>query len=177
MLLDTTSEVTASRMNREDQFRNLLQDSQGRWQAIARSYAGPEAEDLFQAILLQIWQSLSTFRGESAGRTWCYRIALNTAINWRRSTRTRHRWLPTHDGYHASMIPAPIPDVEPNVTLHQLLADQEPAERAILLLLLDDVSYSDMAEILGTTEGTLRVRIHRLKQRIKERYKGQFDEL
>ena len=75
------------------------------------------------------------------------------------------------------MIPAPIPDVEPNVTLHQLLADQVPAERAILLLLLDDVSYSDMAEILGTTEGTLRVRIHRLKQRIKERYKGQFDEL
>ena len=176
MLLDTTSEVMASRMDREDQFLNLLQDGQGRWQAIARSYAGPEADDLFQEILLQIWRSLATFRGESAGRTWCYRIALNSAMNWRRSTRTRQRWLPTHDGYSASMIPSPVPAIEPTDSPHQLLADQTPADRAVLLLLPDDVSYSDMAEILGTTEGTLRVRIHRLKQRIKERYKGQFDE-
>ena len=75
------------------------------------------------------------------------------------------------------MIPSPAPAIEPTDALHQLLADQAPADRAILFLLLDDVTYSEMAEILGTTEGTLRVRIHRLKQRIKERYKGQFDDL
>ena len=164
-------------MDRKSQFLSLLQDDQGRWQAISRSYAGPDADDLFQEILLHIWRSLAAFRGDSAGRTWCYRVALNTAMNWRRSARTRQRRLPTHEGYSSAMIPSPALAIEPTDALQQLLADHAPADRAILFLLLDDVSYSEMAEILGTTEGTLRVRIHRLKQRIKERYKGQFDDL
>ena len=164
-------------MDRETQFLELLKDCQGRWRAIARSYAGPDVEDLFQEIVLQIWRSLATFRGESAGRTWCYRVALNTAMNWRRSTRTRRDRIPTQDGYRPEMLPSSVPASEPIGAVHQLLADQTPADRAILLLLLDDVSYTEMAEILGTTEGTLRVRIHRLKQRIRERYQGQFDDL
>ncbi|HEX4144467.1 MAG TPA: RNA polymerase sigma factor [Pirellulales bacterium] len=155
----------------------LLRDCQGRWRAIARSYAGSDEEDLFQEILLQIWRSLATFRGESAGTTWCYRVALNTALNWKRSARTRRDRLPTHDGYSSEMLSSSAPANESVGAVRQLLADQTPADRAILLLLLDDVGYSEMAEILGTSEGTLRVRIHRLKQRIRQRYQGQFDDL
>jgi RNA polymerase sigma-70 factor, ECF subfamily len=168
-------------MDRESQFLKLLSDDQGRWRAVARSYAGGDVEDLLQEILLQIWRSLDTFRGESTGRTWCYRVALNTAMNWRRSKRTRHNRLPTQAGYQSELIPsanaAPAAESESLDVVHQLLGEQSPTDRSILLLLLDDVSYHDMAEILGTTEATLRVRIHRMKERIRKRYGGQFGDI
>jgi RNA polymerase sigma-70 factor (ECF subfamily) len=168
-------------MDREAQFLQLLSEDQGRWRAVARSYAGGDVEDLLQEILLQIWRSLATFRGESTGRTWCYRVAINTAMNWKRSKQTRRNRLPTHDGYRSELIPsvgtAPVPANETLDMVHRLLDEQSPADRAILLLLLDDVSYGDMAEILGTSEATLRVRIHRIKERIRKRYGGQFDDI
>ena len=164
-------------MDREAKFLELFNDGQGRWLAIARSYAGNDAEDLFQEILLQIWRSLSHFRGESTVRTWCYRVALNTDMNWKRSTRSRRHWLPIHDSYDSASIPAASSARDSISKIHELLAEQTPADRAILLLLLDNVSYSEMAEILGTTEGTLRVRIHRMKERIRQNGKGLFDEL
>ncbi|HEY2841104.1 MAG TPA: RNA polymerase sigma factor [Pirellulales bacterium] len=168
-------------MDREAQFLELLKEGQGRWRAIARSYAGNDFEDLLQEILLQIWRSLATFRGESAGRTWCYRVAINTALNWKRSKRTRRQCLPTEEGYRSEQIPAAAlsPDQvnEPPEAIHQLLAEQTPADRAILILLLDDVSYSEMAEILGASEGALRVRIHRLKERIRKRFEGRYDDI
>ena len=61
--------------------------------------------------------------------------------------------------------------------LDRLLAEQSPADRTILLLLLDEVCYSAMAEIFGVTEGALRVRIHRLRQRLRSRCEGHFDDL
>ena len=164
-------------MNRESEFLELLKDGHGRWRAIARSYAGQDVEDLLQEIMLQIWRSLATFRGEATGRTWSYRVALNTAMNWKRSTQTRKNRIPTHDGSSSELLPSPPPTNEPMDVIRQLLAEQTPADRAILLLLLDDLSYGEMAEILGTTEATLRVRIHRMKQRIRQRHEGLFDEL
>lgn len=56
---------------------------------IARAYAGSEGEedDLDQEILAQVWSSLPNFRGHAAAGTWMYRVALNTALTWRRRTR------------------------------------------------------------------------------------------
>jgi len=163
-------------MDRKQQFLELLKNCHGRWRAVARSYAAADAEDLFQEILLQIWRSLEGFRGEAAEKTWCYRVALNTAMNWSRSAKTRRARLASHNGSRPSLGPVEASaNAESVEVLQGILAEQTPADRAILLLLLDDVGYGEMAEILGTTESALRVRVHRLKQRLRERYKGTFD--
>jgi RNA polymerase sigma-70 factor (ECF subfamily) len=97
-------------------------------------------------------------------------------MSWRRSERVRRERLPILDDYNPSMVPSPERKFESWDVVQQLLAKLAPADRAVLLLFLDNVTYSDMAQILGATEGALRVRIHRIKQQVAELYQGQYDE-
>jgi len=130
-------------------------------------------EDLFQEILLQVWRSLAMFRNQSALSTWTYRVALNTALTWRRSEQTRRQRLPIREGYNPALIPSPMAEVRSSEVLERLLAELTPADKAILLLFLDDVGYDEMADILGATAGALRVRIHRIKKQLTELHEGQ----
>ncbi len=65
-------------------FDDLLDRCRGRLAAVAGAYSREDADDLLQEILLQIWRSLATFKGDSSIDTWSYRVALNTALTWRR---------------------------------------------------------------------------------------------
>jgi RNA polymerase sigma-70 factor (ECF subfamily) len=163
-------------MDQQARFLDLLNANYGRWLGIARAYAGPDADDLFQEILLQVWRSLAMFRDESAMSTWTYRIALNTALSWRRLEQTRRRRLPIREGFSPELVRAPERENDASDVLERLLADLTPADKAILLLFLDDVGYDEMASILGATAGALRVRIHRIKKRLTELYSGQIHE-
>ena len=136
-------------------------------------YAGQNAEDLFQEILLQVWRSLRTFQGRSVVATWSYRVALNTALSWRRTERVRRNRPPILDGFDPSTVQAPEGPPAPSDLLQRLSSDLTPADRAVLLLFLDDVDYADMAEILGVSEGSLRVRLHRIRKRLAGLYQGQ----
>src|SRR5687767_11367389 len=79
-------------MTREETLLALLEQHARAMRRIAWAYAGAagEAEDLFQEILAQAWRSLPTFRGDSGAGTWLYRVALNTALTWKRRT-SKHR--------------------------------------------------------------------------------------
>jgi RNA polymerase sigma-70 factor, ECF subfamily len=163
-------------MEEQARFLDLLKANYGRWRGIARAYAGQEVEDLFQEILLQVWRALATFRDGSAMSTWSYRIALNTAMSWRRSEQTRRRRLPIRAGYSPALVPSPAIEADSSETLQRLLAELTPADKAILFLFLDDVGYDEMAFILGATPAALRVRIHRIKKRLTELHQGQLHE-
>ncbi len=163
-------------MDQQARFLELLQANHGRWRGIARAYARQDAEDLFQEILLQVWRALASFRGESAMSTWSYRIALNTAMCWRRSEQIRRRRLPIHAGYSPEIVPAPAAEAGSSEMLPRLLAELTPTDKAILLLFLDDVGYDQMASILGTTAGALRVRIHRIRKRLTQLLEGPLHE-
>jgi RNA polymerase sigma-70 factor (ECF subfamily) len=164
-------------MAQETAFLELLAANHGRWRAIARSYAAHDAEDLFQEILLQVWRSLRTFEGRSAVGTWCYRVALNTAMSWRRSEKTRRQRLPVRDGYDPATVPSRAKPDGPSDLLQRTFETLTPADRAVLLLFLDDVGYTEMGEILGASEGSLRVQVHRIKARLAELHRGETDEL
>jgi RNA polymerase sigma-70 factor (ECF subfamily) len=78
----------------ELQFRQWLGEHTGLLVKVARSFAeGPaDQDDLFQEILLQVWLSLPNFRDDSKPTTWLYRVALNTALAWKRSEKKRGRF-------------------------------------------------------------------------------------
>src|SRR5215813_12453576 len=58
---------------------------------VARAYTltSDECQDLAQEILLQAWRSLPSFEGKASPATWFYRVALHTAMNWRRKDKPR----------------------------------------------------------------------------------------
>jgi RNA polymerase sigma-70 factor (ECF subfamily) len=131
---------------------------------VARVYgaAHSDREDLFQEIALQLWHSVDSWRGDCAASTWIYRVALNTALAWRRRER-RHR-----DGRQDMEATAGLliaaPDRDPRLDwIYARIAALDEGNRALALLLLDGFSYRDMAQILGLTESNVGVKINRIK--------------
>ena len=148
-----------------------MKRNRGRLAAVCQTYGGQQSDDLMQEVLLQIWRSFSQFEERSGIDTWCYRIALNTAISWRRAAGRRNRILPpssteidkldgTADGHD---------DCE---LLKEFLDTLNDSDRAIVLMYLDDLSGSEMADVLGIGEGALRVRLHRIKKRLAGWHRG-----
>lgn len=142
---------------------------------VARAYtlSVEEREDLTQEILLQIWRSLPQFQNRSTPSTWCYRVALNTALGWQRKEgrrRARHEpWLA------ADELPGEGSDYAVNFQQRELVErlyaaiHQLPkADTALVLLYLDGLSYREMAEVLGLTESNVGVKLNRARKALGE---------
>lgn len=162
----TNSGVSNLQNSLEEQFKNLLQRNRHRIGAIARTYGRQQSDDLLQEILLQIWRSLPKLRAEAHVDTWCYRVALNTAISWTRSAARRQPFAAS--SLEAEQITGTVDGHDPFVLLHRFLETLPDTDRAIVLMYLDDISSPQMAEILGMTDGAIRVRIHRIKQKLSQ---------
>jgi RNA polymerase sigma-70 factor, ECF subfamily len=147
---------------------------------VARAYTltSEECQDLAQEILLQAWRSLPTFERKSNAATWFYRVALHTAMNWHRKDRPRRsRQQPfmeiqaiACDGANCAEQAEQRETVEQLYTaIHQL----PKTDAALVLLYLDGLSYREMAEVLGTSESNVGVKLNRAKKALSELMKGR----
>lgn len=154
----------------EKNFVQLVNQHQGLIHKVALMYeADPEARnDLFQEIVLQLWRSFPTFRGEEKITTWMYRIALNTAIS---GLRKKNRKPPTediHDG-HLNISETPDPDQEENLQrLQWAIRQLSEIDRAMILMALEEVPYDEIAETMGITQNNVRVRMNRIRERLRK---------
>lgn len=138
---------------------------------IARAYtrSAEDCQDLAQEILIQCWSSLPQFQGRATPSTWFYRIALNTALNWRRSDRIRkaHR-APCFelDGISAPGLDVVQSTVQKEMVerLYTAIHQLPGTDAALVLLFLDDLSYREIAEVLGITDSNVGVKLNRAKR-------------
>lgn len=123
-----------------------------------------------QEISLQVWKSLDRFGGQSHIDTWAYRIAINTALAWERSARSRKKQF-NKDQIDVSELGGSLAeeDAEKRI-LDEFLASLPDVDRAAMLLYLDNVPSGEAAEVLGLTEGALRVRMHRIRKSFEATY-------
>lgn len=156
---------------REQRFLDLVNANDARLVRLARAYGGSDWQDLRQDILLQVWRGIDRFEGRSAASTWLYRVALNTALTWRRRAGSASKTM----ALHGSLAPHPTAELSPRDPLQVLdgfLATLAGVDRAILLLYLEDTTYAEIAEVTGLSAGNVGVRINRLKRTFVERYIG-----
>ncbi|MGL4552134.1 MAG: RNA polymerase sigma factor, partial [Gemmataceae bacterium] len=135
---------------------------------VARAYArtAADCQDLVQDILLQLWQSVPRFGGRAGEATWVYRVALNTALGWhRKESRRRPRQFPLVDVEVPHHDPAQREAVE---GLYAAIRRLPAPDVALILLYMDDLSYREMAEVLGTSEGNVGVRLTRTRKALAE---------
>ena len=154
----------------EQEFLLLINQNQGIMRKVCHLYGRNDAdkEDLYQEIVIQLWKSFSSFRGEAKFSTWMYRIALNTAIsNLRKQSRKVELSFP-------EFIPKEIADTEEEKIKEEKLKEMYAAisrltevEKAIVMLYLEDKTYDEMEEILGISSGTLRVKMNRIKDKLR----------
>jgi RNA polymerase sigma-70 factor (ECF subfamily) len=156
----------------ERQFRQWLGEHTGLLLKVVRSFAeGPaDQDDLFQEILLQVWLSMPNFREDSKPTTWLYRVALNTALAWKRSEkkhRSRQSSLPVVDPIDRTTTSA---DAERNgKVVDQLYAAIRAlplAKRALVVLYLDGFTYREISEVVGISESNVGVSLNRIKREL-----------
>lgn len=129
----------------------------------------PDARnDLFQEIVLQLWRSFPSFRGEAKITTWMYRIALNTAIS---GFRKQTRLVKTEDlqEVHMNISDAWGDDREEDFQRLQWAVRQLPEiERAMIMMALEEVPYDEIAETIGITQNNVRVRMNRIREKLRK---------
>jgi RNA polymerase sigma-70 factor (ECF subfamily) len=155
----------------ETLFREWLAEHRGAVLKVARAYTvTPEdCQDLAQEILLQVWRSLPKFRGHASSTTWCYRVALNTALGWHRKERLRRTLQrPLPDVENLATPASHTPDREVVERLYAAIRRLPGAEASLVLLHLDGLSYRQMAEVLGISEGNVGVKLNRAKKALSE---------
>ncbi len=140
-----------------------------------------DAEDMTQESFLKAWRYLSSFQFESAFSTWLYRLATNCCLDLLRSKKRR----PTvslvsedDDGEEQSfdpVDPAPQPEEalirkEEQAQLQEALDSLEDTQRQIITLrVVNDLSYTEIAEILDLKEGTVKSRLSRARENLRKK--------
>jgi RNA polymerase sigma-70 factor (ECF subfamily) len=129
-------------------------------------------KDLYQNILIRLWKGLDSFAGHSSLRTWVYRICVNTSIDYLR-TRTIKK-----SGKFVRLDDWEISDASVNPE-NQLLVSEETTlmyncinqltfvDKTLISLYLEDLSYREIADIVGITPQNISVKIHRIKKYLK----------
>lgn len=148
------------------EFLNRCQDVLRR---VSRAYAdSPEdREDLFQEMVYQLWRSYPSFRGESSPGTWVYRVALNTAISALRR-KTRVEAPIALDEAKEPGAPAARDGGSRQVDLlYELIRKLNQVDRALVLLYLEEMSYKEIAGILGMSESQVGTRLSRIRVRLQ----------
>lgn len=137
---------------------------------VARAYGTNQADrdDLFQDIVLQVWNSIPAFRGDCSPSTWIYRIALNSALAWERGQGKHSRGRQDFDASTA-LLQAP-PAQDPRLEwIYARIAELDEVNRSLALLILDGFSYREMSEILGLSESNIGAKINRIKAALAAR--------
>ena len=167
-----TVQATMTTASGHEQFANLLERHRGIVLKVANTYCrhAEDRRDLAQEIAAQAWKAFAAWDSIRPFSTWLYRIALNVAISFVRSTRHPARQAMALDEIESE--PGQDDDATREVddgicALYRVIATLDPLNRALLLLYLDDKSQREIAEILGISETNVATKIGRLKLRIR----------
>lgn len=158
-------------MSKEAKFKEIFQANSKKIYHLCYSYTGDDetANDLMQETFMKVWQNLDKFRNQALISTWIYRIAVNTCLSYLRLEKRQAK-----DELTETIIETKEEEIsdknEQVAALYKCIARLEENERIIITMVLDELPYSEIAEISGISEGNLRVKIHRIKQKLTQLY-------
>ena len=165
-----------------------------------------DREDLVQEIAVALWQAIPKFRGDASERTWLYRIAHNTAITasaklWKRGKKEaaledlpelRSEGSDSVDGSGTGLDAAGsanaiaskdahgderLIDAQRREWLMRAIRELAAVDRQIVTLHLEELSYREIQEITGMTEGAIATRLTRIRERLAEQIRKREVEL
>lgn len=123
--------------------------------------------DLIQEILISLWRALPQFHEGAKLSTYVYRVALNCALNWKRSRRRYAQKLEAYEWvWPAGETTASPRDQERLRWLYARIQELPPVDRSIMLLSFERLGYGEIADITGLSESNVGVRLHRIKQQL-----------
>ncbi len=156
---------------RDDRFHRILAEYGGALMRLVSSYEynHQDAEDLYQEICLAVWQALGRFRGDCSERTFVYRVAHNKSLTHR--GRKKPASISLDDA-------GPLIDTGENIEVvrHRMQRQKRLLEairqlpeiqRQIVVLSLEGLPQKEIAEVVGTSENNIAVRLNRARKALK----------
>lgn len=133
-----------------------------------------DATDVTQEAFVRAYEHLGEFARDSKFSTWLLRVATNYALDQKRRKRARVR-LQQYVPVSGSSQPADSPAItrETESRLSEILRTLSRHQRLCLILkVVHDMSTSEVADILGCSEGTVRVHLHQARKMLRDRWDG-----
>lgn len=152
--------------NKESKFINLVREYKRTIYTVCYLFTTQkeDVEDLFQEILIRIWNGMEGFEERSNMNTWVYKIALNTALNEKvlkgKCPQTLPLTMDINPYDEANTSDARISE------LHERILRLDMADRALVMLWLEDLSYDEIASIIGISSQNVGVRLVRIKEKL-----------
>ena len=159
--------------DKEQQFELLVRQHKRTIYTVCYMFSRDKAEidDLFQEILIRLWNGFDNYEGRSTAQTWIYRVALNTAINQDKKERRRIETVPLTvdiDPYEAD-----VPKTQQIRDLYDRISRLDLIDRSLILLWLEGITYDEIGAIIGITPNNVGVRLGRIKEKLVQMSKKQ----
>lgn len=156
----------------EQQFQTIIEQHGDKIYRICLAYLydKSQVEDLYQEVLMNVWKSLKGFKQQSQITTWLFRITVNTTITYNRKEKKRQQLFVNElpQQVKTDIKTATPSDKEQQLNqLHYCIHQLPENERLIIGLVLEDLSYKEIASIIGATTNLVGVKINRIKKKLK----------
>jgi RNA polymerase sigma-70 factor (ECF subfamily) len=162
-------------MDKRSEFESIVREysEQLYWQIRRIVLTHDDANDVLQNTFLKAWNGFDNFHGESKVSTWLSRIAINESVDFLR--RNKHA-LTCHDedlSVANNLMADPYFDGnETEAMLQEAIASLPDVQRTVFQLrYFEDMKYSDMSQLLNTSEGSLKASYHIAVKKISEFFK------
>jgi len=140
---------------------------------LCRGYVNDDdlAKDMVQETFIAVFRQLPKFRAEAAIGTWIYRIASNICLKQINQQKKLPKAeipvsLSNDDTLHEKIEKDKMTDF-----LYQCISELPEIERIIISMELENVKQAEIAEILGISPGNVRIKIHRIKEKLTEKFR------
>jgi RNA polymerase sigma-70 factor, ECF subfamily len=142
------------------------------WQGIFRLCMGYTndadlAKDMAQEAFIIVWQQLPKFRNEANISTWIFKIASNNCL----------RQIENQRRFPKADLPMDVKEneeenIEPQIQLlYKFISELSETDRIIISLELENIKQAEIANIVGLSEANIRVKIHRIKEKLTQKFK------
>lgn len=153
-------------------FIRIVESNQGIIKSLCNAYymSHEDQKDVFQDIILQLWKSFETFRGESEISTWIYRVSLNTILA---KVRKEKKKITTESISCSELTFSNAMADDDTELLNIMLQSLKGLDKAIVILYLEGYKNKEISQILNLTPTNVSTRLSRVKAELKAKFKNQ----
>ena len=156
--------------NKEALFIDILNQNKDRIYRLCLGYLidKQDVDDLFQDVMVNIWRGLDSFRGDAKTSTWVYRIAVNTSLIYNKKLKRKQQFIKQQE--MDEIVDQTSENAETRINLASLkksISGLKKQDRLIITLLLDGMSYQEIADITGISINYVGVKINRIKKQLE----------
>ncbi|MDZ7777680.1 MAG: sigma-70 family RNA polymerase sigma factor [Bacteroidales bacterium] len=154
-------------------FKNIIKEHHPILYKIGRIYSHDSAgfDDLYQEMLIQVYQSLHSFSGNARLSTWIYRVALNTALTHQRNEK-KHAKVVTDERIEEQECeeePQKIAEQREQKIemLYKSIRKLQPEDRGLIMLQLEGKKYDEIAAVIGISASHVGVKLLRARKKLE----------